>query len=431
MLDTARPAIEFHPPSWLQINKVAVAVGLLWQPLRNDLSLKQQANLASGNRHNLDLVRMATNGKQVGFASSKEGYSPNMLAGANQFDQKIPVESWLAAFKLTEDSDYWWIAAKRYGAIYQDKIFNSRQAAREEFLTLINAPDWERIIAPGDWEINDAEELNFGDALTLNPNMGLKPINQNRRWLVIFPTLFVIFTLTLLLGYHFLGDLEFNEEYQDKSEPLNSQPEIEKTWLRKSRIGEFTNNCLALMGELFFLSPGWTLNSMICSQDSTKYSVTATVNREPVGSTGYLRQLAFRQSGVEVKMGCNGDCANAQLERSIPEAPSREDELPWQAKKVDEILRERFQTLHADLSLNQRGPRTLSQNTAPPKPFSSRHDFSIRTRFGIAEYAELLKDIPGMVPETLIYTPSNNTWLLTAKIFHQNEMMQAPDKIQF
>lgn len=169
---------------------------------------------------------------------------------------------------------------------------------------------------------------------------------------------------------------------------------------------------------------------MICSQNATNYSVAATLNREPIGSTGYLRQLAFRQSGVKITMGCNGDCASTQLERPIPEAPSRADELPWEANKVDEILRERFQTLHADLSLNHRGPRTLPQNTAPPKTYSSRHDFSIRTGFGVEEYAGILKDIPGMVPETLVYTPSNNTWLLTAKIFHQNEF-RASDNIQF
>ena len=424
---TDQPPPKFHPPAWLQINQFAVAVGLLWQPIRNDISLQQQARLASGNRHNLDLYRMATNSKQVGFASSKEGYSPNMLAGANQFDQAIPVDSWLAAFKLTEDSDDWWIVAKRYGAIYQDKIFTTRRGARDEFSTLIIAPDWERIIAPEDWEIPDAQVLSYVNALTLNPNMGLKPLHRNRRWWVYFPTLLIIISLTLFLGNYLSNKLEYSEDYQDNSETLHSEQVIAKPWTGKGRIGEFTSVCLALMEELFFLSPGWQLMSMICSQDNSRYSVSATINREPTGSTGYLRQLAFQQAGVEVRIGCNGDCANAQLGRTVPDAPTRENELPWQANKVDEILRERFQTLHADLSLHHRGPRTLSQDSTPPRAYSSRHDFSIRTKICVDEYADLLKDIPGIVPETLVYTPANNSWLLTAKIFHAIVPGQTPD----
>ena len=430
-VETDKPNIVFHPPTWFQINKFSVAVGLLWQPLRNDLSLKQQAKLASGNKNNLDLFRMASNSKQVGFASSKEGFGPNMLAGANQFDQKIPFDSWLAAFKLAEDSDHWWIVAKRYGAIYQDKVFNSRKTAFDEFSTLIKAPDWKRIYAPDDWEIKDAQKLILAEALTFVPNMGLKPINQNRRWLFVVPVIIGFVALTLFVGNRVIEKFVNLGDNQFQTETLEIQPEIPKPWVGKSKVGEFTRTCLELMEDLFFLSPGWKLNSLVCTQNETKYLISLTVNRDPVGSPGYLRQLAFRKSGVEITMGCNGNCANAQLEKVIPEPQSRENEQPWKANKVDKILRERFQTIHAVLHLNQRGPRNLPQSSVSSNAITSRHDFSIRTGFGVKEYASLLKDIPGIAPETLVFTPSNNTWLLTAKIFHLNEMLQPSDEIQF
>ncbi len=426
-LDEQSPAVIFQPPAVLHINKVAVAVGLLWQPLRNDLSLKQQAKLASGNRHNLDLYRMAANGKQVGFASSREGYSSNMLAGANLFDQNISADSWLAAFKLTEESDHWWIVAKRYGAIYQDKVFDSSKSAQDEYSTLINAPDWERKFAPGDWNIKDTEELRLVDALTPNQHLGLKPINQTKGRLVAIPLVLTLIALAIFVGIHLLESTESKDVQLPRSVEPHSQPQVERPWVGKSRIGEFTYICLELMEEVFFLSPGWKIDTLACSRDSSRYLVSASIKRNPSGSTGFLRQLAFKYTGNDIAIGCNGECANIQKERSIPDSPSREDERLWQAGRVDTILRERFQTLHADLHLNHRGPRSQVQNTAPPTVISSRHDFSIKTRYGIREYADLLRDVPGIVPETLIYKPSNNLWLLTARIFHQVEIPLTSD----
>ena len=253
-LDEQNPAVNFQPPAVLHINKVAVALGLLWQPLRNDLSLKQQANLASGNRHNLDLYRMAANSKQVGFASSREGYSSNMLAGANLFDQNISVDSWLAAFKLSEESDHWWIVAKRYGAIYQDKVFDSSKSAQNEYSTLINAPDWERKFAPSDWNIKDTEELRLADALTLNQHLGLKPINHSKGWLVAIPLVLTLIALVIFAGIHLLETMESRDIQQPRSKEPDSQPQIVRPWVGKSRIGEFTYICLELMEEIFFLS---------------------------------------------------------------------------------------------------------------------------------------------------------------------------------
>ncbi|MCY4183920.1 MAG: type 4b pilus protein PilO2 [Rhodobacteraceae bacterium] len=420
--DGHHPAVIFQPPAVLHINKLAVAVGLLWQPLRNDLSLKQQAKLASGNRHNLDLFRMAANSKQVGFASSREGYSSNMLAGANLFDQNISKDSWLAAFKLTEESDHWWIVAKRYGAIYQDKVFDSSKAAQDEYATLINAPDWERKFAPADWNIKETEDFRLVDALTLNQHLGLKPINQTKGWLVAIPLVLALIALVILAGSHLLETIESRNVQRPDSEDPHYRPQVEKPWVGKSRIGEFTHICMEVMEELFFLSPGWKIDTLTCSQNSSRYLVSASMKRNPSGSTGFLRQFAFHYTGNDIAIGCNGECANIQKERSIPDSPSREDEQLWQAGKVDRILRERFQTLHADIHLNHRGPRASVQNTVPPTAISSRHDFSIKTRYAIREYADLLGDVPGIVPETLVYKPSNNLWLLTARIFHHIEM---------
>ncbi len=428
--DLSKSSIIFHPPINLVINKFVVAVGLFWQPLRNDLSLIQQAKLASGNRHNLDLFQLASNGRQVGFASSKEGYTAKMLAGANLFDQQIPEENWLAVFKLVEDSDYWWIVAKRYGAIYQDKIFYSKKTALEEYSSLIKAPDWERVIAPQDWNIKDAEEMFFGDSLTLNPNRSLKPIRQNRRWLIFIPLILVIAGLTVVTGNRAVMMLVNRGVPTDKFETVSQPTEITKPWLGKSRIVEFTSTCVDLMEEMFFISPGWEIISLVCRQDRAKYSVSARVNRDVTGSLGFLRQSAFDQTGVVVIAGCNGDCAHAQLEKIIGKAPYRPNEHLWKSQKVEQILRERFQTLHTQLNLNHRGPRKLNNNPNSPNATNSRHDISIKTGVSIGEYADVLKDIPGMVPETLVYTPANNTWLLTAKIFHHIEISENPDKIQ-
>ena len=51
-------------------------------------------------------------------------------------------------------------------------------------------------------------------------------------------------------------------------------------------------------------------------------------------------------------------------------------------------------------------------------PVYNHHDLKFETSIAVSEYATLLSDVPGLVPEALVYGVDTGVWTLTAKIYH-------------
>ena len=157
---TPRPqhkrTVQFVPPHRLRIGNRQAAAGVLWQPARSGLSLRDQVNLASGERSDLDLFTTFGSGRQFGFASSGSGFGSGMMAAATAIDATGLGSTWLATFELAEGGP-WWIVAMRSGLIYEDQICEQLSTARSTHQDLSSAPEWEHIVAPESWRIPSAD----------------------------------------------------------------------------------------------------------------------------------------------------------------------------------------------------------------------------------------------------------------------------------
>ena len=416
--------VKFFPPREFFLEETPIALELFWQPFQNGLSIQQQSKLVGGTIGGLDLYCLSEQSQQIGFGNTSEGHTGDMIAGALLVANSISSENWLSVFSLSSEHDYWWIVAKRQGAIYQDKVFRNQNKAVDEFNTLLEAPDWEHIIAPKEFKCTNAKDQSISNLINNVDGPKLKPTGLSKRYL-----------LKWLLGFMLVGLLYFGYlVYQNRSDsiatdylpiPVQSEVVIEP-WQDEIGVEQFVNGCVEQITKLFFIVAGWQIDTLACQVSNTQLAANVRFDRQAQGTIAHLRTKALVKLGIQVEVDCTGNCA--WLKSSIPfSKPQRTDEVGWTSRKVEEVLRERFQNLHLNLQLQKRGTRGPNPPSSTPSIMVlSRHDLSLVTRVGITNYLHLLNDIPGFVPESLTYSPNNNSWLFTAQIFHHSPRSVQP-----
>ena len=177
--------IRLVAPNRIAVGRRQVALGLLWQPAKPELALRDQARLAGGIGGGLDLHARSTAGRQIGFATSRDHFSPGMLAGATAVDCAEWGDNWLAALKLPGGGDFWWIVAMRDSQIYEDQLHKGETAARHAFEVSLEAPNWERTMAPEAWGVTKAEDVELSDVLSLKGAVRLRRVNWVSRALAV------------------------------------------------------------------------------------------------------------------------------------------------------------------------------------------------------------------------------------------------------
>ena len=104
-----------------------------------------------------------------------------MLAGATAINADGWGDNWVAAFRLPGQAPHWWIVAMRGAQIYEDQLHGAESAARQAMEMSLEAPDWDRIVAPPAWEIGNSQAQDVADALDLARAAPLQRVNRVAR----------------------------------------------------------------------------------------------------------------------------------------------------------------------------------------------------------------------------------------------------------
>ena len=133
-------AMSMEPagPNKIRIGRQQAALGLLWQPARSGMSVRDQAALAGSGTRVFGLVAPAGDGRQLGFATADKGFASGMLAGATLFDGNVVGDTWVGAFPVGNGE--WWIVAVRDGWIYEDLVCRDAESAEAAFRKLLKPP---------------------------------------------------------------------------------------------------------------------------------------------------------------------------------------------------------------------------------------------------------------------------------------------------
>ena len=225
----------------LNINRKKYAVGLFWQPMGAAVGARNYARSLSRSvdkKLNLYTEYRA----MIGLAARKNGARAGMLSAAAEVMESFSeYTSFLAVFSVP--CGFYMVAA-RNGVILVDKLFESEDEARNEYVKMSEIPDWGAFFAPGAWGMPRAAERNIGDLLNGQSRAVLHTISRlgSRMFSLIIFALFVfgmafIFRDSVVQTFAprpQVAELnpelvaEYKKQIEEKAKELDAQFEIEK-----------------------------------------------------------------------------------------------------------------------------------------------------------------------------------------------------------
>ena len=226
----------------ITVNHKKYAVGLFWQPMGNEHSVRNYARtLARGinQRHNLYTEYKM----MIGLGARKNGQRVGMhVAATDVLEAFSEYTSFLAVFQTNKG---FYLIAARNGIILEDKLFDSADEARTEYAKMSEIPDWGAFFAPAEWGMPRAAESRIEDVLNGRSRATLHLISHFRAFLW---SLLLIVAFCAGLGAIFYDSIsqaikprpkvtelnpelvaEYKRQIEEKNKELDAQFEIEKT----------------------------------------------------------------------------------------------------------------------------------------------------------------------------------------------------------
>ena len=225
----------------INVNRKKFAVGLFWQPIAAGFVARNYArSLAQSVDKKLNLYLDYRS--MVALGARRWGHRAGMPSAAaeimNAFSEYT---SFLAVFRV---GAVYYLVAARNGIVIEDKIFDSEDAARTEYVKLSEIPDWGAFFAPSDWGMPRAADKNISDVLGGVSHAVLHSISRLNTWL-LSAFLIVVFVLGMVGVFREsvvqtvaprpqVAELnpelaaEYKKQLEEKNKELDQQFEIEK-----------------------------------------------------------------------------------------------------------------------------------------------------------------------------------------------------------
>ena len=226
----------------ISVNRKKYATGLFWQPVASGFSARNYARNLS---RNVDkkLTLYTEYRSMVGLSARRNGVRPGVFsAAADIMESFSEYTSFLAVFQT---GNLYYLVAARNGIILSDRIFDSEDAARNEYVKLSEIPDWGAFFAPGAWGMPRAAERNLADLLNGASHATMHTISRLGAG-VLSAVLFGVFVL--LLGVVFRDSIiqtltprprvsqldpelvaEYKRQIAESNKQLDAEYKIDKT----------------------------------------------------------------------------------------------------------------------------------------------------------------------------------------------------------
>lgn len=272
----------------ISVSRKKYAVGLFWQPLKSGVSGRVYARSLA---HSVDkkLNLYTEYNMMVGLASTRRGQGVGMrVAAADVMDAFSEYTSFLAVFEINKK---FYLVAARNGVLLEDKLFDSEDDVRAEYVKLSEIPDWGAFFAPGSWGMPRAVEYDLAEILNSRNMVRLHPISHVRAG-VVSGILIALFLFGLFGVFHgsvvemfaprpnvaeLNPDLvaEYKRQIEEKNKELDQQFEIEKQLPPEPIVMPFENLpnvqdraglCYQAIGFLMQPIVGWVQTYAECAE---------------------------------------------------------------------------------------------------------------------------------------------------------------------
>jgi len=358
-----------------------------------------------------------------------DAHKDGMVAAATAISRDYVGDTWLAAFVLPVDGDQlqlaWWIVAHRDGLVYEDRLVRNEIEARESFIDLYDAPGWQTVICPANWQVSGSHDIALGYLIT--PGAKGAALKAHSPVVVWAPRAIAAAILIggLVFGYSYWQNIQdeaaraelarLQEEEMRRLEELQVPP-----WDGMPSLLDSAIACATLINELQVNPPGWILEPVTCTVSQGSVSAGATWKRQEGTRAKYLYS-ALDLRGLPVpQFDAALDSGSVSRSAAIPADDWGKDVVPLDPNEMFTRLVHRFDTLALPLALTAQvvQPPAADVSGLPNRKVWNYHLLELESSVFPTELILLIGDIPAVVPNTLTYTPATQTWKLTAFIYH-------------
>lgn len=419
--------------SWgtnIVVDGVKYATSLFWQPMQNSGDYMREVEEASnGILEGADLFCIkGGKASQFGICVSHEGFKTGENVAAVALTTALSnMSSYVAVFKVKEG---WWYTCIRNDIILSDgdMLFLTEEEAKNQFLSMMAVPDWDKKIAPKEWGIEDTEEVDVAEILPTGAKVRLQKIHGLRGTkllLVVGISAVVgIWLVSSLIDKLFMTPVKrpvvvpVKPKITQQAAPI----EVPKPWEKIKNPQETLENCYYTISQLTALMPpGWKIGQLNC--------INGTVATSWVRQIGQLSwiETAIKKSGLPF-VGYSFDGAGNNLSASLNTAPIGVLVSPPEKSLVDlrNEINNTFQGLGLTISLAEdvvKSEAPAAASAGPgPKPVVKQQIFKrLKFRFSSVynplRWAEMLTKYSGLEVTMINYVPDANVWTYEGAIY--------------
>ncbi len=436
------PPIRLSPRySAIQHNKKDYAVGLFWQVASGAGPRVRKEALAFAKKlsksHNFFCIK-SEGVHQYGVGADENKYRTRQISAAATVYRNLPAgKALLAAWKI--DSKFWLCIIKG-GAIYPsgDRLLANEEEAKKLFEQTLYSDDWDFIIAPAEWEIENAKQTDLATFFKRPGQVRLASISSGRQGNILIAA---GLAGILVFGGGWYGYRQYLNNAEEEMrrlalsiQPVRKKPKVPKktiSWKYLPNNQAVHNRCVGGITTYWRSAraiPGWGISSVKCNVLEQK--ITAVWQRYGGNAERFQQFVAHLKLPYDIfEFGAGGQSAILVKSWTFPRKEIGESK-PSLTREDAEV---RLWTLQQRTGINLSVSRGAIEGriVKPPAGQVAQKGqgirYSIRTSISPEKVFNELYKIPGSVVYKIDYTPNQNSWAMEGFI-HQKEKTQADDK---
>ncbi len=397
------------------VNGLQYAASIVWESLQNvDAPFLDAKEAAENVLVGADLF-CVKHGKspQLGLATSSQGFKKGMsVAAISAVTSLSDASSLLAVFKV--DSGYWYLCVRNDVILSDgDVLFIKEEDAKEQFMSMLSVPDWNKKIAPEEWGIDDTEQKTISEVFANGLDSKLEKINALRG-----AELLIVVVLSISAGIWlimFISNTFFGTKVQEnkvvtrratkkvvkkvqKIEPAPWESLVDPVWM--------LDNCRQSILTLSSIStPGWSNMGVTCMA-----SGAMTSWKRDFGRLSWI-ELSLAYSGLTFgSKQINDNATNITVSipfqdvRKINSAPKKSE------KELRSMVYDLFQALNLSINL------VKAQTSVGGKVYHSLN-FAINSKYDPDVWKDLLTKFSGLKINNIRY--NKGVWNYEGTIYVQ------------
>ena len=397
------------------VNGIQYAASVVWESLQNlDAPFLDAKEAAENVLVGADLF-CVKHGKspQLGLASSSQGFKKGMsVAAISAVTALSEASSLLAVFKV--DSGYWYLCVRNDVILSDgDVLFVKEEDAKEQFMSMLSVPDWNKKIAPEEWGIDETEQKNISDVFAQGLDSKLEKINALRG-----AELLIVVVLSIAAGawlIMYISSTFFETKTQEnkvvtrratKKVVKQVKTVVPAPWESLVDPVWMLDNCRQSILALTSIStPGWKNNGVTCMAS---------------GAVTSWKRSFGRLSWIEMSLAYSGltfgskriDDKSTEVTVSIPfQDVKKINSAPKKtANELRNMVNDLFQALNLSISL------TNGKTSVGGKNYHSL-DFKINSQYDPNIWKNLLTKFSGLKINNIRY--NSGVWNYEGAIYVQ------------